>query len=261
MIVLLNTVSDATLIPLTTDIATHLSRRYGEQGRLVAGHHDRQARSLAEMAALMASDAVSTAVAQMKREGGAHIVVNGAFLTPGSLRQLRVALSAYDDEIYAFCLPLSETLLSQLTAPGLGDALADLVAQWGQAQQTGARVGDMGYEIVIQSLDPAETAGRIWDDIHAPVELVDYQDAWPDMFACENASLLEALPATVIGVEHIGSTAIPGMPAKPIIDILVVVDHLDEVTAFIDYASYRSCGVYPAVTGIGLCLYRLRAKS
>jgi GrpB-like predicted nucleotidyltransferase (UPF0157 family) len=56
------------------------------------------------------------------------------------------------------------------------------------------------------------------------IEIVAYDPRWPALFAEEAARLRAALPAEMIlGLEHFGSTAIPGLAAKPIIDILIAV--------------------------------------
>ena len=52
------------------------------------------------------------------------------------------------------------------------------------------------------------------------VRVVDYDPDWPQRYAEEANLLSDALGAYLLAVEHIGSTAIPGMPAKPVIDIL-----------------------------------------
>jgi GrpB-like predicted nucleotidyltransferase (UPF0157 family) len=63
-----------------------------------------------------------------------------------------------------------------------------------------------------------------------PVEVVDYDPAWIDRFAEEAAHLRACLPAQVIGrIEHFGSTAVPGLAAKPIVDVMVEVRSLDDV--------------------------------
>lgn len=54
-----------------------------------------------------------------------------------------------------------------------------------------------------------------------PVEIVVYDAAWPAMFAQEHVALREALAGTIVNIQHIGSTAVAGMPAKPIVDIQV----------------------------------------
>ncbi len=56
-----------------------------------------------------------------------------------------------------------------------------------------------------------------------PIEVVDYDAAWARRFACEATKIHAALSGHVLLLEHIGSTAVPGLAAKPIIDILLVV--------------------------------------
>jgi GrpB-like predicted nucleotidyltransferase (UPF0157 family) len=51
--------------------------------------------------------------------------------------------------------------------------------------------------------------------------LLDYQPGWPAAFAEEAERIGNALAGIALGIEHYGSTAVPGLPAKPIIDILV----------------------------------------
>jgi GrpB-like predicted nucleotidyltransferase (UPF0157 family) len=59
------------------------------------------------------------------------------------------------------------------------------------------------------------------------IEIVNYDPSWPALFAEEAARLRGALdPGLIVGLEHFGSAAIPGMPAKPIIDILIAVRSL-----------------------------------
>jgi GrpB-like predicted nucleotidyltransferase (UPF0157 family) len=61
-----------------------------------------------------------------------------------------------------------------------------------------------------------------------PIVIVEYDDAWPSMFEVERARLVAVFaPALVRPIEHIGSTAVPGLAAKPIIDMLAVVDDIE----------------------------------
>jgi GrpB-like predicted nucleotidyltransferase (UPF0157 family) len=63
-----------------------------------------------------------------------------------------------------------------------------------------------------------------------PVAVVDYDPAWPARFEEEAARLRALLPEGAIGrIEHMGSTAVPGLAAKPIVDMLVEVDDLERV--------------------------------
>lgn len=61
------------------------------------------------------------------------------------------------------------------------------------------------------------------------IEMSDYNPIWEKMFKEEKEHLQKHLPQyIIIRIEHFGSTAIPNMPAKPIIDILVEVVSLEE---------------------------------
>jgi GrpB-like predicted nucleotidyltransferase (UPF0157 family) len=64
-----------------------------------------------------------------------------------------------------------------------------------------------------------DTHASLQAAIHEPVVLRPYAPAWPRAFDDERARLLAALPG-LIDVQHIGSTAVPGLVAKPIIDLL-----------------------------------------
>ncbi|HXQ74638.1 MAG TPA: GrpB family protein [Pyrinomonadaceae bacterium] len=63
------------------------------------------------------------------------------------------------------------------------------------------------------------------------IEIVDYQPDWPKKFERHRRIIAGALGDYALLIEHIGSTSVPGLAAKPIIDILVVVrDSTDEST-------------------------------
>src|SRR5712664_392478 len=64
------------------------------------------------------------------------------------------------------------------------------------------------------------------------VEIVDYDPHWPSLFD-EEAKRLRAIldPSLIVGLEHFGSTAVPGLSAKPIIDILIAVRSLADAQA------------------------------
>jgi len=62
-----------------------------------------------------------------------------------------------------------------------------------------------------------------------PVVLADYDPAWPALFEREADRLRGLLGAGILLLEHVGSTSVPGLAAKPVIDILMVVpDPADE---------------------------------
>jgi GrpB-like predicted nucleotidyltransferase (UPF0157 family) len=63
----------------------------------------------------------------------------------------------------------------------------------------------------------------------APIQLVAYDPAWPGLFEREAERIRSLLGDDVRLLEHVGSTSVPGLPAKPVIDILLVVpDSADE---------------------------------
>lgn len=59
-----------------------------------------------------------------------------------------------------------------------------------------------------------------------------YQEAWGEMFETEAAQLRTVFGGRLRAVHHIGSTSVPRLSAKPIIDILPVVDTLSDIESF-----------------------------
>ncbi len=68
----------------------------------------------------------------------------------------------------------------------------------------------------------AVTVGPL-EFLDGPVRLDDYDARWPDWFAREEERIRLALGDRVLRLEHVGSTSVPGLVAKPRIDILLVV--------------------------------------
>jgi GrpB-like predicted nucleotidyltransferase (UPF0157 family) len=66
-----------------------------------------------------------------------------------------------------------------------------------------------------------------------PVVLVDYDPEWPRLFEHEEARIRHALGETALQVEHAGSTSVPGLAAKPIVDIVLVVEDSAEEPAYV----------------------------
>jgi GrpB-like predicted nucleotidyltransferase (UPF0157 family) len=64
------------------------------------------------------------------------------------------------------------------------------------------------------------------------VEIVDYDPAWPLLYEAEAARIRAVLDSNlIVGLQHFGSTAIPGLAAKPIIDILIAVRSIADAQA------------------------------
>lgn len=79
------------------------------------------------------------------------------------------------------------------------------------------------------------------------VRVVPHDPKWRDAFLEEKERIGSLLGNDLIAAHHIGSTAIPGIPAKPIVDLLVVVREIESVDARIPAmiaAGYRSFGEY-----------------
>jgi GrpB-like predicted nucleotidyltransferase (UPF0157 family) len=65
--------------------------------------------------------------------------------------------------------------------------------------------------------------------VQEEIAIVAYDPGWPGLFEKEAAFLRARLPSTLVKrIEHFGSTAVPGLSSKPVIDILVEVSSLDE---------------------------------
>ena len=65
-----------------------------------------------------------------------------------------------------------------------------------------------------------------------PVEVVDYDERWPARFEAYADELRRALGMVAARVDHIGSTAVPGLAAKPVIDIQVSVDDVGAIDVY-----------------------------
>ena len=65
-------------------------------------------------------------------------------------------------------------------------------------------------------------------ELDEPIHLCAYDPGWPDLHASEARRIAAALPSGA-AIEHIGSTSVPGLLAKPVIDIMVGVDARHEI--------------------------------
>jgi GrpB-like predicted nucleotidyltransferase (UPF0157 family)/predicted kinase len=166
-------------------------------------------------------------------------VINYVFETPEQLAALRYLLSDLDDVTYAYRLVASdETIEARIRKREL-ESDADL--RWHlkryrelvAIQEEAAKRGDVGFVIDTTDRTAAEVTDAIWDDIHEAVEVVPYDPAWPGRFEAERARIVAALGGLALEIHHVGSTAIPGIDAKPIIDTMVAVRHLDDAIACI----------------------------
>ena len=66
------------------------------------------------------------------------------------------------------------------------------------------------------------------------IAIADYDPKWPIMYEEEKAEILSVIGHKIVAIEHIGSTAVPNLGAKPIIDIMVAVRHLSDAEECIE---------------------------
>jgi GrpB-like predicted nucleotidyltransferase (UPF0157 family) len=78
-----------------------------------------------------------------------------------------------------------------------------------------------------------------------PVEVVAYDPAWPAAFETLRTRIAPVLGELAVGIEHVGSTAVPGLDAKPILDVDVVIRYasdFDEVARRLASLGYQHLG-------------------
>ena len=77
------------------------------------------------------------------------------------------------------------------------------------------------------------------------VEVVPYNEEWPKLFQQEAVLIRQVLEREIIDIHHIGSTSVPGLHAKPIIDIIPVVksiSNVDNYTKSMEDIGYEALG-------------------
>lgn len=67
-------------------------------------------------------------------------------------------------------------------------------------------------------------------DVDEPVRVVEYDPAWPEQFERERREIEHALGDAATRIEHVGSTAVPGLAGKPIVDLLIGVSDLADTS-------------------------------
>lgn len=137
----------------------------------------------------------------------------------------------------------------------LGDpaeAWRRLHARWGkratlldryalEAAARGSHVDDLDAELrarvtldVLEVHDPTFELIAGSDRLAAdPIEVVPYDPAWPSRFAAWRARLATELGAAALRIEHVGSTSVPGLAAKPVIDIHVSVADVEAEETYV----------------------------
>jgi GrpB-like predicted nucleotidyltransferase (UPF0157 family) len=84
--------------------------------------------------------------------------------------------------------------------------------------------------------EPAPAAGKI--------HIVEYDSRWPELYQRQADRIRAALGERVLQIDHVGSTAVPGLAAKPVIDVVLVVADSRDESAYapaLESAGYRLC--------------------
>jgi GrpB-like predicted nucleotidyltransferase (UPF0157 family) len=70
-------------------------------------------------------------------------------------------------------------------------------------------------------------------NLNRQIVVVDYDPNWPSLYEQEKDRIVATLGEAVVQIEHIGSTSVPGLAAKPIIDIAVGIANFEEAKAYV----------------------------
>src|ERR1700733_12838215 len=76
------------------------------------------------------------------------------------------------------------------------------------------------------------------------ITITAYNPDWPHMFEAEASKIKQALGPNCLTVHHIGSTAVPGLKAKPVIDMLGVVKNPEEAIQPLENLGFQYRGEY-----------------
>jgi len=78
----------------------------------------------------------------------------------------------------------------------------------------------------------AITVGKI-DPLNRAIVLEPYNPEWPSMYAKLEGQIRDALGANALLIEHVGSTSVPGLSAKPVIDVVLAVPNSADDSAYV----------------------------
>jgi len=94
--------------------------------------------------------------------------------------------------------------------------------------------------VTFEEGDPDENPWVKGKPKHEEIEVEEYDPLWAKQFELRRAEIEAALPEVALSIEHVGSTAVPGLPAKPVIDIDLIVADPEQEQEYV-----------PALTAIG----------
>jgi amidohydrolase len=90
----------------------------------------------------------------------------------------------------------------------------------------------LGIELGLRIIEEASGSGLslATTRVGRPITIADYDPDWPARFQAERRAIFDACPGPFVEIEHVGSTSVPGLAAKPIIDLMPGARSLDDIT-------------------------------
>lgn len=165
-------------------------------------------------------------------EGGyPNFVINYVFEEPESLADLREMLAAFGMPMPAYRLVADDAEIAARIRRRESDPAErrwhlNRYRELVEIQARNARRGDLGTSVDTTGLTADEVADAIWRHLHGGVLISPYDPAWPARYKAERARVSEALGDLAVEIHHVGSTAVPDLSAKPVIDLMVAVPRL-----------------------------------
>ena len=117
---------------------------------------------------------------------------------------------------------------------GLIDLYAAFAAESGRrpeelSAEERQRLAELALPAAFPGFEVVPESGRTLE----PIEVVEYDAAWPTEFAQLRDRLVTAIGSAAVRIEHVGSTSVAGLLAKPVIDIQVSVADLDDEASYV----------------------------
>ena len=94
--------------------------------------------------------------------------------------------------------------------------------------------------------------------------IADHDPRWPQMFQAERTRILKAIGEWIVAIEHFGSTAVPGLAAKPVIDMYAGLrswDDREQCLAPLEALGYEYRGEDPVIGQIFVKLTTIQSES
>jgi GrpB-like predicted nucleotidyltransferase (UPF0157 family) len=92
------------------------------------------------------------------------------------------------------------------------------------------------------------------------ISIVEYDATWPDRYEAEATLLRDALGPCALRIDHVGSTSVPGLAAKPIVDIQVSVASLTPIARYLEPLEQAGYTYFEYLNEVGIDDYPFFAK-